>query len=518
MKKWNRSYLRTISPLCIPTIKLYARHRVPYTIQLSIMATVTLFPDKPQEPQTVTYEYSFNSRYDYHRARLALDPQGNYEVTVDGVANSTYEASAKRNPNYKTGMSYLANQMLTAISTNEAAYRDIYKNTAHLAVGRYKEREMADTAKKTDADIEAEADKKVKKADLASIVPKKFNKATFSGKAPSKGDVEAKLRDEADHKFFSIWKNRSAEKNQFIDKNEEAVLKDRQEKYDELKSYFDKIQDTLGATTNASYLKEYHEKRKKAVEEYNNRRKAFIDNLKNRRDVAVGYLTGPKDYVDDGIKDLKNRSHLPFKVKLTTKYVQKESLLNVEVSVPVIIHIPMTKGTLLSSGRVSIKSKLQREMYQDMVLCQLGIAYYLCGFLFNISANIKTIRFSLLASDNGDGYYWVQFPRDQFFTLDFSNIDPLLTLERYPHVIKYGKISLEPINASTFKAKINDALLIAGQASSSNQTVLSLTDAEHILDAMPNSVDLKKAVEESKTKGQSVVVADKKYENILKEL
>lgn len=482
------------------------------------MATVTLFPDTTKTPQTVMYDYSFNSRYDYHRARLSLDPQGNYEVRVDGVANSTYEASAKRSPNYKTGMSYLANQMLTAISANDSAYRDIYKNTVHLAIGSFKEREMADTARKTDTDIEQEADRNVRKADLASIVLKKFKKATFNGKEPTKNDVESNLREEANHKFFSIWKSRTAEKNQFVDENEEAVLKDRQAKYNELKFYFDKIQDTLGATTNAAYLKEYNDKRKNAVDDYNNRRKAFIDDLKNRRDVAVGYITGPKDYVDDGIKDLKNKSHLPFKVKLTTKYIQKDSLLNVEVSLPTIIHIPMTKGTLLSSGRVSIKSKLQREMNQDMVLCQLGIAYYLCGFLFNISANIKTIRFSLLASDNGDGYYWVQFPRDQFFTLDFTIIDPLLTLERYPHVIKYGKISLEPINASDFKAKINDALLIAGQASNSNQTVLSLTDAAHILDAMPNAVDLRKAVDDAKAKGQSVVVADKKYENILKEL
>lgn len=482
------------------------------------MATVTLFPDTPKTPQTVMYDYSFNSRYNYHRARLSLDPQGNYEVRVDGVANSTYEASAKRSPNYKTGMSYLANQMLTAISANDSAYRDIYKNTVHLTIGSFKEREMADTARKTDTDIEQEADRNVRKADLASIVLKKFKKATFNGKEPTKNDVENNLREEADHKFFSIWKSRSAEKNQFVDENEEAALKDRQAKYNELKAYFDKIQDTLGATTNAAYLKEYNEKRKNVVDDYNNRRKAFIDDLKSRRDLAVGYITGPKDYVDDGIKDLKNRSHLPFKVRLTTKYVQKDSLLNVEVSLPAIIHIPMTKGTLLSSGRVSIKSKLQREMNQDMVLCQLGIAFYLCGFLFNISANIKTIRFSLLASDNGDGYYWVQFPRDQFFTLDFTSIDPLLTLERYPHVIKYGKISLEPINASDFKAKINDALLIEGQASNSNQTVLSLADAAHILDAMPNADDLRKAVDDVKAKGQSVVVADKKYENILKEL
>lgn len=59
---------------------------------------------------------------------------------------------------------------------------------------------------------------------------------------------------------------------------------------------------------------------------------------------------------------------------------------------------------------------------------------------------------------------------------------------------------------------------MAGQASNANQTVLSMTDAQHILDAMPNADDLRKAVDDATAKGQSVVVADKKYENILKEL
>ena len=252
--------------------------------------------------------------------------------------------------------------------------------------------------------------------------------------------------------------------------------------------------------------------------EYKSRRDAFIYDRTERRDKDKNYIIGPFDYVNKSIMDLKTKVHFPFEVTVKTSYSKLESLLDVKAFIPDYIPIPGIKASILSSGKISVKSKLQREKNQDMVLCQLGISYYLCGFLFNISANIKTIRFSLLSSNNGDGYYWVQFPRDQFFTLDFASIDPLLTLERYPHVIKYGRISLESFDANEFKAKINDALLIAGQASDSNQTVLSLTDAAHIFDAMPNAEDLRKAIDNAKAIGQSVVVVDKKYENILKEL
>lgn len=482
------------------------------------MATVTLFPETQKTPQTVTYDYTFNSRYGFHRAKLSLDPLGNYEIRVDGMTNSTYEASAKRSPSYKTGLASVANQMIATFDDNDAAYRDIIKHTVHLAIGSFKEREMAVTAKKTDAEIEAEADKHVKKPDISSIQLKKFNRKNFAVKTPTQKDVEENLREEAGHRFFSLWKSRSNEKSQFIKDNSDAVLKDRQTKYNELKSFFGKIQDTLAAREEESYLNEYNTKRNNAISDYNNRRSSFISDCKSQRTAADNYINGPKSYVDEGIKNLKNRSHLPFKIKLTTKYSQKDGLLDVEASVPGIIPIPETKASVLSSGRISIKSKLQREKSQDLVLCQLGIAYYLCGFIFNISANIKTIRFSLLASDNGDGYYWVQFPRNQFSTLDYTSIDPLLTMERFPHVIKYGKISLEPINSNDFKAKINDALLIAGQANNTNQTVLSLSDAQHIIDAMPNADDLRLAMDEAKSKGYSVVVADKKYENILKEL
>lgn len=482
------------------------------------MATVVFNQGWSLDPQPVSYEYIFNSRYGSHRAYLQLDADGSYSIKVDGQTYSPYEASAKRSPNYKIGMAQLASQMIHRIETYDATFTGLYKQTVHLAVGSYKEHEMAVNLKKTDAEIEAEADTQVKKPDYSSIVLKKYNKKPYKGIAPTKQSAEAILNEEADHKFFTLLRSRSTEKKQYVEENLNDVYQDRIEKFRELQSFFDKIQDTLAANADAKHIADYNSKRNAMLAEYKSRCDAFIYDRTERRDKDKNYIIGPFDYVDKSIMDLKTKVHFPFEVTVKTSYSKLESLLDVKAFIPDYMPIPETKASILSSGKISVKTKLQREKNQDMVLCQLGIAYYLCGFLFNISANIKTIRFSLLSSNNGDGYYWVQFPRDQFFTLDFTSIDPLLTLERYPHVIKYGKISLEPINASDFKAKINDALLIAGQASSSNQTVLSLTDAAHILDAMPTAVDLKKAVDDAKTKGQSVVVADKKYENILKEL
>ena len=482
------------------------------------MATVIINQGRSLAPQPASYEYTFNSRYGSHRAYLQLDADGSYTIKVDGQINSPFEASAKRSPNYKTGKTQLANQMIHRIETYYATFTGLYKQTMHLAVGSYKEREMAVNLRKTDAEIEAEADTQVKKPDYSSIVLKKYNKKPYKGVAPTKQSAEAILNEEADHKFFAVFRSHSREKKQYVEENLNDVYQDRIEKFRELQSYFGKIQETLAVTADAMHIADYNSKRNIMLAKYKSRRDAFIYDRTERRDKDKNYIIGPLDYVDKSIMDLKTKVHFPFEVTVITSYSKTESLLDVKTIIPDYIPIPETKASILSSGKISVKSKLQREKNQDMVLCQLGVAYYLCGFLFNISANIKTIRLSLLAKSNNDGLYWVQFPRDQFFTLDFTNIDPLLTLERFPHVIKYGRVELERMEKKEFDRKIKDALIIAGQASNSNKTVLSLTDAASILEEMPNADDLRKSVDDAKAKGQSVIVVDKKYENILKEL
>jgi hypothetical protein len=482
------------------------------------MATVVFNQGWSLAPQPVSYEYTFNSRYDSHRAYLKLDADGTYTMKVDGQSYSPYEASAKRSPNYKIGLAQLASQMMHRIENYNATFSSLYKQTVHLAIASYKEREMAANLSKTDAEIETEADTQVKKPDFSTIVLKKYNKKPYKGIAPTKQSAEAILNEEADHKFFALLRSRSTEKKQYVEENLNDVYQDRIEKFRELQSFFDKIQDTLAATADAKHIADYNSKRNAMLAEYKSRRDAFIYDRTEHRDKDKNYIIGPFDYVDKSIMDLKTKVHFPFEVTVKTSYSKLESLLDVKAFIPDYIPIPETKASILSSGKISVKTKLQREKSQDLVLCQLGVAYYLCGFLFNISANIKTIRFSLLTKSNNDGLYWVQFPREQFFTLDFANIDPLITLERFPHVIKYGRVELERMEKKELDRKINDALLMAGQASNANQTVLSMTDAQHILDAMPNADDLRKAVDDATAKGQSVVVADKKYENILKEL
>ena len=470
------------------------------------------------KPQSTFYGYTFNSRYGSHRAEISLTSDGTYSIRIDGQINSSYEASAKRNPYYKIGMSTVAKEMLTRYANTDSAFRNIVKNTPQLAIGSFKEKEMTDLVKKTRSDFEAEADKNISGPDYSHLKLTRYSKKAYQGTKPTKAQVEENLREEANHKFFSLFKNRSSEKNEFVENNVEAVYQDRWAKYNELKQYFDNIQDVIASKVDAKNVSEYNSQKSRILADYKRKRDAYILDRVAKRKNAEDFLNGPVDYVVSGIKELQSKITFPFDADMLVNYQQMEGSMDVQVSIPSIIMIPETKATLLASGRISVKNKLQREKSQDLVLCQLGLAYYLCGSLFNVSANIKKICFSLIQRESGNGIYWVQFQRNQFFQVDFHSIDPLLIMEHYPHVFKYGKIELEPIPTADFKAKINDALLIAGQASNANQTVISVSDARRILDAMPNAFDLRKSYEDALTKGNSVLVTEKKYENILKEL
>lgn len=482
------------------------------------MARITLYQDTSRSmvPQTVTYDYNFNSGL--HRAHITLDSNGNYAIRVDGQNNSLFENSAKRDAHYKKAIRFLSDEMFNQFHSCDAAYTELHKHTVQLSIGRSMEEEMSKLVNLTFKDIEIQADRQVKKPDTSSVVLKVFEKTNYKGKLPSKENAIANLREEAKHKYFSLWRTHSSERQQFVDNNLEEVYNDSIVKYDELKDYFSEIQDVCAAKANAQYLEDYNNQLNSMVADYNQRRDAFVFNLTEKQKKAINYITGPEDYVDKSLIALSEKVNLPFTVTLETNYSQKEGLLTAKAVIPSYINIPDTKASILSTGRISIKNKLQREMNQGLSSCQIGLSYYLCGYIFNISANIKTIRFSLMARENGDGYYWVQFSREQFFSNDFQSFDPLLFLERCPHVIQYGKASLESINKVDFDNKIKDALLIAEQASDYNKSVITLDDAWKILRAMPDAEDLRKAIAQAQTRGNSVVIVNKKYENILKEL
>ena len=86
-------------------------------------------------------------------------------------------------------------------------------------------------------------------------------------------------------------------------------------------------------------------------------------------------------------------------------------------------------------------------------------------------------------------------------------------------MIDYTKSSIELISESDFRQRIKDAIKVSDMLSHNpDLIVLSVSEAEKIIKILDGTDDLKQAVKEAKYNRSSVVVANKRYKNVLSEI
>jgi hypothetical protein len=312
-----------------------------------------------------------------------------------------------------------------------------------------------------------------------------------------KAEVEADLQEEANHKFFSVWSGNSSKKREFVSDTLEEEYNERISNWEELKQYHETIQSCVEAQTNAEFQKEFNEC-KKAIEDE---------------------LYGDDAYVNQQLFEANSKLNfqIPFDVTLDVDYNKVDGIIDATASLPSLITIPDKKAVPLTSGKISVKDKLKRELDADTANTLLGLSYYLAGHLFNLSVNVSIVRLSVVTGFSA--YYWVEFNRNSFSALSFSSLYPLQDFFSHPNVIDYTKSSIELISESDFRQRIKDAIKVSDMLSHNpDLIVLSVNEAEKIIKILDGTDDLKQAVKEAKSNRSSVVVANKRYKNVLSEI
>lgn len=426
-------------------------------------------------PMVVRRSFTFSTRsYGMHRAEVVLTKDGDYELSIDGsYAYSTLDAAAKRSPQYKSSILDISNEMQNAVK----AYDDFFVNIAKKTV-----RPQSRT---------------VVERQLSLLVPQHYERTKYNLQQPRKVEVEKDLKEEANSKYFSLWGSNNSKKSQFISDNLEEEFRHRMDNWEELKRYHETIQNYFESQANKQYQTEYENRKKKLEDE----------------------LYGDNKHVQSRLNEIvaKYDSKIPFDCVLDVDYYKQERMIDATASIPSILNIPDKKAVPLASGKISIKDKLKREMDADTVNTLLGLSYYLAGHLFSLSVNINLVRLSVVTGYSA--YYWVQFDRKSFMTLPFSTLYPLQDFFHHPHVIDYRKSSIELIPEADFKHGIYDAIKVSDALSkNSNLIALSLNEAESICKTIVGADDLKQAIMDARANNSTIVVADKRYKNILNEI
>lgn len=426
-------------------------------------------------PMVIRQSYSFNTRsYGLHKAEVVLAKDGEYSMTIDGsYAYSIYDAAAKRSPLYKDSIVKVSNEMLRAMEGCDDVYIRLSKKTPRL---------------KRRATIENKLNK---------LTLRQYEREKFSLPMPRKTEVESDLQEEANHKFFSVWSGNTSKKSEFVSDTLEEEYNERMSNWEELKQYHETIQSCVESQANAEFQKEYDES-KKAIEDE---------------------LYGDNAYVSQQLFEANSKMNfqVPFDITLEVDYNKNDGIIDAAASLPSLITIPDKKAVPLAFGKISIKDKLKRELDADTANTLLGLSYYLAGHLFNLSVNVSLVRLSVVTGFSA--YYWVEFERKSFSVLSFSSLYPLQDFFSHPNVIDYTKSSIELIPESDFRKRIKDAIKVSDLLTQNpDLIVLSLNEATKIAKMLDGTDDLKQSIKEAKSSHSSVVVANKRYKNVLSEI
>lgn len=287
-------------------------------------------------------------------------------------------------------------------------------------------------------------------------------------------------------------------------------MKSDKNAWQEAYNLFELIEDAKAEKANAQFFAEY---------------KTLYDRKKE-------YIEGNESVVLQEIDTICQQMQVPYNLSLSYTYSKKNCLLNVDVLIENGITIPTSKASILSSGKISIKNKLVKEMITDKTNSAISLIYYLASYLYSASPNIQYLRMSLFDKDKQNPLLWVEFDRDKFSKTKSKTVEVISDILRYPNVLEIKNrgdaIELCSISQQTFTQNVALAIQQANEIHPKFQSAaytdmgngmisISFDDAQK-LSSIPNiSSDIRKAVSTAKDKGLAYVIIDKKYVKILSE-
>lgn len=316
-----------------------------------------------------TFNFSLRSHYG-NSATINLSPDGVYSLDVNGWDDDyIIENRAKRDPQYKAGIQKVSNELLLDYQ-NQTEFVSLMSKRAFKPIER--------------AFLQRERDK---------IQIEKYQPKNFVVAKPQSSEVIDMLKAEGNNKFYKN-DNNSNDVNRFVAENKDKLYQERIESWNEILKLYNDIEKANQEKADKVYRQTYTSKR------------AVFDDI----------INGVPSVIEKGFAEASIKLTVPYEIGLDYDYNQEQHVIDIDVEIPdsLELYIPNSKASILSSGKVSVKSKLQKEVRNEIVNSQMTLLYYIASYAFSISPNIEHCRMSLWSKHKTHGYCWIDFSRTNF--------------------------------------------------------------------------------------------------------
>ena len=446
------------------------------------MIKQTIFPRVNTYISAISKSYRFNGG----TATVQVDSLGNYEVMVNGSRFSSQENRAKRDADYKPAINDISLKMVEAFEKRDADFTAMHKKSARM-------QKLSEQQKKID-----------------TLSPQQYEREAFPLARPMREDVRGELETEAEIRFSDLYDDKRKERTTFVNEHEKEAMASRLRAYEEIQSFFSELQDDKEARANALFRKEY-DRQKKEIEDY---------------------INGEKNVTERNIRMILGELSLPYRVEITCDYDEKSGLLNTDIEFHGDMNLPTNKTNILSTGKISVKDKLVKEMEQFKTETIVSMIYYIASSLFNAAINIRTQRVSVWLDGKREGLIWIQFDRTQFSKLSMRTVNPMLNYYDWPRVdalrIVRGASQFDTMDANSFHNAISQVKTENGiedlepelspAETDSSMVTVSIGYAKTVAEALPKDSVFQSLVADAVQSGASKVSLPNKYKGILNEL
>jgi hypothetical protein len=345
---------------------------------------------------------------------VKLDLNDNYEPVVEiyddrgiDVTSPTSIGKIKRSPEYKKNLLKIYKLYYNDIIEETTEFTDIYKH------------------------IVAPISKKEIQEEIDNLKLHKYRKKHFDKSKPTIDSVKTLLSKEAARKFNSVlfWKNKK-NRLEYVENNFDEKLKDLITSWVEEKGDFEKSESIREKQSNEDSQRTYDTK----------------------KDTLIKNLNGNVDFVLQNFEVILNEIDIKPEFFVDFEYQEENKSFLIDLDLPEIEHLPKETGTILKSGKLSVKDKSEKQLREEYAKCVTGLGFLISGIGFLASAGIEKVKISGYTQriDKTDGttkddyIYSVEFDIDRFSKLNFTQIDPVIAFKSFEH-------KMELSNSSVFK-------------------------------------------------------------------
>ncbi|MDY0290215.1 MAG: DUF4236 domain-containing protein [Sphaerochaeta sp.] len=248
--------------------------------------------------------------------------------------------------------------------------------------------------------------------------PEHYVKEEFTIKKPDAEELHQRLEDEASKEvkgFFGLKKKRK----EYVDQRIDAFVAAEANAWQKAKDEFEKAEADKERSANSQFQREFA----------------------SWKEVMEATFNPTVEYLEEKLDRQLSEIQLPVEFSLSFEVLDDGKAIHLDIELPKIEDYPQKKARILSTGKISVKDKAQKEKKAEYLRSISGMSIYFASMAFALSPAIEEViisgytqRVNKASGNVEDEYvYSVKYDVQRFSTLNSNHVEPELTIQSFEH-------------------------------------------------------------------------------------